>query len=67
MWVRQRPLPAPSSKGADANVKESEAEKEFWNDVKDSDDPEDLKLYIEQFPRGVFVQQAKSRIAELGG
>ena len=65
--VLARPLPAPSSKGAEANVKESEAEKEFWNDVKDSDDPEDLKLYIEQFPRGVFVQQAKSRIAELGG
>ena len=65
--VLAKPLPVPSSAGADANVKESEAEKEFWNDVKDSDDPEDLKLYIEQFPRGVFVQQAKSRIAELGG
>ena len=31
------------------------------------DRPEDLKLYIEQFPRGVFVQQAKGRIEELGG
>ena len=65
--VLAKPLPVPSSAGSDPNVKESEAEKEFWNDVKDSDDPEDLKLYIAQFPRGVFVQQAKSRIEELGG
>ena len=45
----------------------SEAEKEFWKEVKDSDDPEDLKLYIEQFPRGEFVEEAKRRIAALGG
>jgi serine/threonine protein kinase len=58
--VLSQPPPAPIAQG-------SEAETEFWEGVKDSDDPEDLKLYIEQFPRGVFVQQAKSRIAELGG
>jgi len=65
--VLAKPLTMPASRAAEGNVQESEAEKEFWNDVKDSDDPEDLKLYIEQFPRGAFVQQAKSRIAELGG
>jgi serine/threonine-protein kinase len=48
-----------------AGVKGSEAEMEFWNGVKDSDDPEDVKLYIEQFPAGVFVEQAKRRVAEL--
>jgi hypothetical protein len=35
--------------------------------VKDSDDPGDLELYVETFPRGVFVAEAKKRIAELGG
>ncbi|MCC6213056.1 MAG: serine/threonine protein kinase [Burkholderiales bacterium] len=45
----------------------SEAEAEFWNDVKDSEDPEDLALYIEQFPRGKFVQMAKERMAALDG
>jgi eukaryotic-like serine/threonine-protein kinase len=45
----------------------SEAEKEFWEVVKDSDDPGDLELYVETFPRGVFVAEAKKRIAELGG
>jgi serine/threonine-protein kinase len=45
----------------------SEAETEFWNEVKDSDDPEDLALYIEQFPAGVFVALARKRMAKLRG
>jgi serine/threonine-protein kinase len=63
--VLSRPLtavPAPAP-----GAQESEAETEFWDEVKDSDDPEDLKLYIEQFPRGVFVEQARRKIAALGG
>ena len=43
----------------------SEAEKEFWDGVRDSDDPEDLALYVEQFPKGVFVPLAEKRIAKL--
>ena len=54
------PSPAPAAQ-------ESEAEAEFWEEVKDSDDPEDLKLYIEQFPRGAYIALAKQRIAALGG
>jgi serine/threonine-protein kinase len=46
---------------------ESEAEKEFWDGVKDSDDPEDLALYVEQFPKGAFVALAREKIAELRG
>jgi len=66
--VLSRPPPAaPSPSPRAPSAQEREAETEFWNDVKDSDDPEDLKLYIEQFPRGEFVEQAKGRIAELGG
>jgi len=44
-----------------------EADKEFWEGVKDSDDPDDVKLYLEQFPDGTFAEQAKKKIAELGG
>jgi serine/threonine-protein kinase len=51
---------APATKG-------NEAEIEFWNEVKDSDDPEEIKLYVEQFPAGEFVEQAKRKLAELGG
>ena len=43
----------------------SEAETEFWNGVKDSDDPEELALYIEQFPAGAFVTLARKRVAQL--
>jgi serine/threonine protein kinase len=49
----------------DGEVKTSEAEKEFWNEVKDSEEPEDIELYLEQFPRGVFAQQAKDKLAAL--
>jgi serine/threonine-protein kinase len=42
-----------------------EAEKEFWNGVKDSDDPDELELYLEQFPSGAFVELARRKVAEL--
>ena len=43
----------------------TEAEREFWNEVRESDDPDDLALYVEQFPHGAFVVIAKKRIAKL--
>jgi serine/threonine-protein kinase len=52
---------SPSAPGA----KGSEAETEFWNEVKDSNDPDDLALYIEQFPAGVFAELARRKVAEL--
>jgi serine/threonine protein kinase len=58
--VLAQPLPLPNTQG-------SEAETEFWDGVKDSDDPEDLRLYIEQFPNGLFIDQAKRKIAALRG
>jgi alkanesulfonate monooxygenase SsuD/methylene tetrahydromethanopterin reductase-like flavin-dependent oxidoreductase (luciferase family) len=62
--VLAKPLQMPPA--AAPSAQESEAEAEFWEEVKDSEDPEDLKLYVEQFPRGKFVEQAKRRIVELG-
>jgi serine/threonine-protein kinase len=52
-------VPVPSAKSSDAEL-------EFWNEVKDSDDPEDIKLYLEQFPRGEFVDLARRRVEQLG-
>jgi serine/threonine-protein kinase len=63
--VLKKPMPAMPAPAP--NAQESEAEAEFWEEVKDSEDPEDLKLYIEQFPHGKFVAQAKQKIAALGG
>ncbi|HEX7053776.1 MAG TPA: serine/threonine-protein kinase [Burkholderiales bacterium] len=55
------------SEAVAAAAKTSEAELEFWNEVKDSDDPEEVRLYLEQFPNGEFAEQARRRIAKLGG
>ena len=43
----------------------SEAEKEFWDGVKESDDVEEVRLYVAQFPKGAFVDLAQKKIAEL--
>lgn len=37
----------------------------FWESIKDSDDPEDLKAYLEQFPDGIFAKLATNRLARL--
>jgi len=61
------PIAAPKPvMSATASTAGAEAEKEFWEGVKDSDDPDDVKLYLEQFPNGAFAEQAKKKIADLG-
>jgi len=60
------PKPAAAAPAPVSNAG-GEADKEFWDGVKDSDDPDDVKLYLEQFPDGTFAEQAKKKIAELGG
>ena len=63
--VVQQPVSAAAA--AAASAVGTEAETEFWNEVKDSKDPDDLALYIEQFPAGAFVALARRKVAELGG
>jgi eukaryotic-like serine/threonine-protein kinase len=43
----------------------NEAELEFWNAVKESDDPGEIALYLQQFPEGTFVDEAQAKVAEL--
>src|SRR4051812_36775102 len=61
------PAPAaqPAARPAVAATGPSAAEKEFWEGVKDSDDPEEVGLYLDQFPNGFFAAQAKEKIAAL--
>jgi serine/threonine protein kinase len=65
------PPPPPAAparqSAAPAQQQGNEAEMEFWREVKDSTDPEEIELYIEQFPRGVYVELARKKIADLGG
>jgi serine/threonine-protein kinase len=59
--------PKPAAASPSSSRAGGEAEKEFWEEVKDSEDPEDVKLYLEQFPDGTFAEQARGRLAKLGG
>ena len=62
----QAKMPAPA--GAPVATRPagpSAAEKEFWEGVKDSDDPEDVGLYLEQFPSGFFAKEAQAKIESL--
>ena len=58
-------LGTPQPAAAPVSHAGTEADKEFWEGVKDSDDPDDVKLYLEQFPDGTFAEQAKQKIAAL--
>ncbi len=50
-----------------AGPQASEAEQEFWDEVKDSTDPDEIALYLEQFPQGAFAALARKRIAQYTG
>ncbi|MDJ0612325.1 MAG: caspase family protein [Rhizobiaceae bacterium] len=41
-------------------------ELQFWNDVKDSDDAQQIQAYLDRFPNGAFSELAKSRLASIG-
>ncbi len=43
------------------------AEIEFWKSIKDSDDPDMYRAYINEFPAGVYTALAKLKIKKLGG
>ena len=55
------------AKAAGQTVEPTEAEKEFWDGVKDSTDADEVALYIDQFPHGAFVELARKKIAALNG
>lgn len=57
-----RPPPAPPPAAADSVA----LELSFWESVKSSSDPGDLRAYLEQFPNGKFSALAKNRLAALG-
>ena len=52
--------------GAPATGGLSEAERAFWDSVKDSKQASDYQAYLSQYPNGTFVPLAKSRLAALG-
>ena len=58
-WSEAAPGPGASSG--------TEVELEFWRAIKDTDDPEELELYLQNFPNGVYVDLALRKMAQLRG
>ncbi|GEM_PF-1227825 len=50
---------------AQSNVGDAANDRAFWDSVKDSKNPEELRAYIEQFPNGIFSPLAKARLKAL--
>ena len=50
---------------AEADQQGSEVELEFWRAIKDTDDAEELELYLEEFPQGVYRHLAQQKLAVL--
>jgi len=48
-------------------VDKSVLDLEFWQSVKDSNDPDMFRAYIDQFPNGVYAALAKIKLKKLGG
>lgn len=58
--------PSGGEAGEDGGLPASaQLENMFWNLIKDSDDPDDFREYVENFPEGIYLEDAEARIAEL--
>jgi len=42
-------------------------EVQFWDSIKTSDDPDEYRIYLDEYPTGKFAKLAKLRIKKLGG
>jgi chemotaxis protein histidine kinase CheA len=47
------------------SVVDKSVELEFWNSIKSSDDPEEYRVYLDEYPTGKFAKLAKLRIKKL--
>ena len=62
------PPPAAAPAAAPAVQDDSLAkEKTYWESVKDSDDPDQIQLYLNRYPKGYFVELANAKIDQLKG
>ena len=49
----------------DTNIRNRQFDEEFWRSIKESKDPDEMELYVEKFPQGIFVDLALRKIAKL--
>jgi len=61
------PVEAANEQPVSVDPKAIELELEFWQSIKDSDDPDMFREYLRQFPSGTFEGIAKIKIQKLSG
>ncbi|MDP6136982.1 MAG: hypothetical protein QGI25_11880, partial [Arenicellales bacterium] len=49
------------------SVDKSALDLEFWQSIKESNDPDMFRAYLKNYPTGSFVDLAKLKIKKLGG
>lgn len=55
----------PVSALATPEIKQPQADIEFWKGIKNSQNPADFRQYLKEYPDGEFIELAKMRIAAL--
>jgi hypothetical protein len=63
-----QPTPQPEPEPVETTTVDNSAlDLEFWQSIKDSNDPDMYREYLRQFPSGVYAGLAKLKIKKLGG
>ena len=63
--LAQAPAPVSASSETQVTAEQLAAEREFWASVKASEDPADIRAYLEQFPGGMFEALARNWLKRL--
>ena len=63
--LAQAPAPVSAQSEAKVTAEQLAAEREFWASEKASEDPADIRAYLEQFPGGMFEALARNWLKRL--
>ena len=63
--LAQSPAPVSAPSEAQVTAEQLAADREFWASVKASEDPADIRAYLEQFPGGMFEALARNWLKRL--
>ena len=55
-----------SAKSESKTSDDGATERAFWDSVRNSSSPDDLRLYLKKYPNGTFAELAENRITTLG-
>jgi carboxyl-terminal processing protease len=58
--------PSPASSGT-AAADPLAAEKMYWDDVSESDDPDEVEAYLKKYPNGLYTERAQAKLAQMKG